>query len=185
MIKYQIPLFCILLSILTSCMVCLLDGYEYSEQADLVHEILGKTSKKLEKKHQMSAIGTGIGMPGGIVEMLALSFEKTGPISKDLAREIAIDCVQEMVTAVNTNERIKPYLKNYPFNAKNIKIAIFLKDKSRNEIYAPDFGVVSATCGDIEYLITGLENPYRYKEVIKENFDEMLKKVNRKRDQAD
>jgi hypothetical protein len=166
-------------------MVCLLDGYEYSEQADLVHEILGKTSKKLEKKHRMKAMGTGIGMPAGIVEMLALSFEKTGPMSKDLAREVVIDCVQEMVNAVNTNERIKPYLKNYPFTAKNIEIAIFLIDKSGNEIYAPNIGVVSATNGEIEYRNTAAENPYRYKDIVIENFDEMLKKVNRKQDQAD
>jgi hypothetical protein len=166
-------------------MFCLVDGYEYSTQADLVYEILETTSKKLEKKHRMKAIGTGIGMPAGIVELLALSFEKTGPISKDLTREVVIDCVQEMVNAVNTNERIKPYLKNYPFTAKNIEIAIFLKDKSRYEIYAPDFGVVSATNGKIEYRTTAAENPYRYKDIVIENFDEMLKKVNRKRDQAE
>lgn len=179
MSKYPIFILCPLLLILTGCMLHLLNGYEYeySEQYELVGKILEKTSKKLEKKYQMSTCGSGIGMPNGIVGMLALSFEKVGPLTKDEGRKIVVNCVQEMMNAVNTNEQIRPFLKNFPFKPTNVEIAIFLRDKSRDFIYEPDYGIISATNGDVNYRFTKIENPLRFSADIEENFDDALKSV--------
>ncbi|BBI17204.1 hypothetical protein [Neochlamydia sp. S13] len=108
--KIQVLICIILMFILSGCVLSLLDSYEEPKQAKFVGDILNKTSKKLQKKYSMRTIGTGIGMPDGVVTMLALSFEKTGPLSREEGRRIIVDCVQEMLQIINTDERIRPYL---------------------------------------------------------------------------
>ncbi|MBS4169981.1 hypothetical protein [Neochlamydia sp. AcF95] len=175
--KIYMPIFIILLFMLSGCALSLLNSYQEPEQAKFVGEILDKASKKLRSKYDMRAIGTGIGMPDGVVTMLALSFEKTGPLTKEEGRRIIVDCVQEMLQIINTHEKIRPYLKNYPFTPNNIEIAIFLNGPPSHPIYYPDFDVISSTNEQINYMFTASENPKRYIKVEKEKFEEALKMV--------
>ncbi|KIC75348.1 hypothetical protein DB41_HP00020 [Neochlamydia sp. TUME1] len=169
--------FFILMFTLSSCMLSVLDSYEEPEQAVFVSDILNKTSKKLQKKYSMRTIGTGIGMPDGVVTMLALSFEKTGPLSREEGRRIIVDCVQEMLQIINTHERIRPHLKNYPFTPSDIEIAIFLKDPLGYNIFYPHFGALSSTNAQIDYMFTASENPKRYLKIEEEKFEEALEMV--------
>ncbi|KIC73307.1 hypothetical protein DB42_CC00180 [Neochlamydia sp. EPS4] len=175
--KIYMPIFIILMFILSGCALSLLNSYEEPKQAKFVSEILDKASKKLRSKYDMRTIGTGIGMPDGVVTMLALSFEKTGPLSREEGRRIIVDCVQEMLQIINTHERIRPYLKNYPFTPNDIKIAIFLKDPSGYNIYYPHFGALSSTKAQIDYMFTASENPNRYMKIEEEKFEEALEMV--------
>ncbi|WP_044882471.1 hypothetical protein [Neochlamydia sp. EPS4] len=175
--KIHVPIFIILMFILSGCVLSLLDSYEEPEQAEFVGEILDKASKKLQKKYSMRTIGTGIGMPDGVVTMLALSFEKTGPLTKEEGRRIIVDCVQEILQIINTHEKIRPYLKNYPFSARDIEVRVFLADKFRNDIFDPNYGVISSISASIDYKYTSAENPNKYMKIEEENFEEALKMV--------
>ncbi|WP_044882040.1 hypothetical protein [Neochlamydia sp. EPS4] len=175
--KISILIFITLIAVLSSCALSLLNSYEEPEQAKFVGDILNNVSKKLQKKYSMRTIGTGIGMPDGVVTMLALSFEKTGPLSREEGRRIIVDCVQEMLQIINTHERIRPHLKNYPFTPSDIEIAIFLKDPLGYNIFYPHFGALSSTNAQIDYMFTASENPKRYLKIEEEKFEEALEMV--------
>lgn len=175
--KFHVPILIILMFMLSGCVLSLLNSYEEPEQAKFVGEILDKASKKLRSKYDMRPIGTGIGMPDGVVTMLALSFEKTGPLSREEGRKIIVDCVQDILQIINTHEKIRPYLKNYPFSATDVEVRIFLEDKFRNDIFDPNYGVISSINASIDYKYTSAENPNKYMKVEKEKFEEALKMV--------
>ncbi|WP_044882038.1 hypothetical protein [Neochlamydia sp. EPS4] len=178
--KIQVSICIILMFILSGCVLSLLDSYEEPEQAKFVGDILNNVSKKLQKKYTMRTIGTGIGMPDGVVTMLALSFEKTGPLTQEEGRAIIVGCVEEMIQTVNKNEKIRPYLENYPFTSNNVEIRLFLKTKEGNKIYEPDYGVISEIDGSVNYKYKSSENPKKYSKIEEEKFEEALKMVQNK-----
>lgn len=146
------------------------------DYADMAREIRGKVAKKLAKKHQMDCVGVGGGMMGSVY-MIGLSFEINRPIDRDEARARIVDCVEELLTAVNQNEEIRPYLKNYPFTTHNVQVAIFIKDKDRRNLHDPLISVVSVfESDDISYCTTE-PNKMTYKNQVHEPYQEALAKV--------
>ena len=63
-------------------------------------------------------------MPEGVINNLGILFQVKRKLSIEQAREILVDCVQEFLTEINSNEEIRPYLENFPFTSKNIHIAL-------------------------------------------------------------
>ena len=90
----------------------------------IVDLITADVAAKLAKRYNMRLIG----VTGGLarrVNVLGLSFQIRGPLSKEQLRAIVVDCVEEFLLPINTNERLRPSLKNYPFTANEIEIKIF------------------------------------------------------------
>ena len=92
-------------------------------------KIRADVAAKLAKRYNMRVIGIGGGLAGG-VNRLGLSFQIRGPLSKEQLRAIIVDCVEEYLLPINTNERLRPSLKIYPFTADQIEIEIFVVDQS-------------------------------------------------------
>jgi hypothetical protein len=109
---------------------------------DMANEISAKVAKKLAKKHHMDWIGEGGGMMDS-VNMIALSFRIHHPLDRDEARKRIIDCVEELLAAVNANEEIRPFLKNYPFTTENVQVAIFSELADGGKVFDPYITVVS------------------------------------------
>ena len=104
------------------------------------------------------------------VHMLALSFEYPHLINVCEGRELLIAAVETLLSTVNTNEKIRPYLIRYPFQPKNIEIRIFLRNPDRSEIAPGNLCIVSALGGTLEYdihdpttahLVTAYEETYQ------------------------
>ncbi|MFI0434638.1 MAG: hypothetical protein ACH350_02780, partial [Parachlamydiaceae bacterium] len=82
------------------------------DYADIAREIRTDVGKKLSKKHQMDLIGVGGGMMGSVY-MIGLSFQIRHPLNRNEARARIVDCTEELLAAINSNEEIRPFLKNY------------------------------------------------------------------------
>lgn len=149
--------------------------YVPEEYVVIAEDILADMAEKLPKRHNMIVIGTGGGLAKR-VNVLSLSFEIQGPQSKEKLREILIDCVEEFLLALNSNEKLRPHLKTYPFTSQGINIVIFVKNARRLQVLDPNIGVASARHGRIEYN-TVEENPYGYKSSVEEDYDTALKIV--------
>lgn len=143
---------------------------------EMASKIRGTTAQKLAKRHNMNIFGIGGGM-ADCVNFLGLDFLIQGPLSKEQLRRILIDSVQELLKAVNGNEEIRPYLKNYPFTEREISVTLFIKDPNGKKIYDPEIGVASAGQGTIYYYTDDKENMYVYKQEIKEDYETALKIV--------
>jgi hypothetical protein len=121
-------------------------SYDYVKQAD---KISSKVTARLAKRHNMIACGGSGGMMD-TVNHVGISFQKVGVFSKDEARKIVVDCVEELLRAFNEDEEIRPHLQNYPFTTNNIRVSIFFCIAG-GEIYYPDFAVVGLSAGDIVF----------------------------------
>jgi len=134
----------------------------------------------LKKKYKINTIATNISMPGGIVKLLGLDFQVQGPLSKEEIRKILIALVQDFLVSVNSNEKIKPYLENYPFEIKNIEITLFFIDSQRMELLDPNIGIAKVSSGSLSYKILAKTNGIlSIKSLSKESYEEALQILNR------
>ncbi len=156
------------------------DEYIPAEYVVIAQDLRADMAKKLSKRHKMRVIGISGGL-ADCVNVLGLRFEMTGPVTKERLREILVNCVEEFLAAINANERLRPFLKNFPFTSKEIEIIIFVSDKKGYEIFDPDIGVASAVNGKISYNTTDRANPYGYKGDFIENYEEALEFVKNSR----
>ena len=63
-------------------------------------------------------------MPNNEVLRVGGYFDICTPLSKEKARQLAVELVEDFVNEVNQNERLKPYLTESPFTDKHIYVAI-------------------------------------------------------------
>jgi hypothetical protein len=141
----------------------------------LAHKITNKVAKKLEKEKGLVLIGTGGGMMDDI-KLMYMGFQYFKEVDLDTARKLLVYCIDEYLSAINSDEKVRPYLHNYPFTAKNIEINIW--------IYTPDkktpFGkicCISAIEGALLlYYIKPSENQ-PIETICEETYEEALKIV--------
>lgn len=147
----------------------------------MAEEIQRKVIKTLEKRHQMNCIGEGGGMMGS-VNVLALAFQIHHPMDCNEARERIVDCIQELLKAVNENVEIRPFLKNYPFMPKNVDIAIYTTYPNGAEVFDPFIRVASIYESDQIYFYTKApDQSYGYKNSYLESYQEALTHVKSQR----
>lgn len=145
--------------------------YVSPEYVGMAQKIRAEMAKNLSNRHHMQVIGISGGMMG-TVNILGLDFQIPGPLTKDKLRKILIDCVEEFLVAINADEKLRPFLKNYPFTEKEIEIVIFVSDKNGRELYDPDISVASAVDGKIYFNTVDKNKPKGpYKEWFEEDYE--------------
>ncbi|HEV8052861.1 MAG TPA: hypothetical protein VGP47_10235 [Parachlamydiaceae bacterium] len=144
---------------------------------EMAAKIRSEVAHKLAKRHNMRIFGLGGGM-ADCVNFLGLDFQIQGPLSKEQLRRILIDSVQELLKAVNSDEQIRPFLKNYPFTEKEIMITLFVIDKRGENIYDPQIAVATSGQGTMSYNTDDKDNKFVYKQKIKEDYQTALKIIN-------
>jgi hypothetical protein len=101
-----------------------------SEFGKMLYSFVAKTGKRLAKKYGMSTSGAGGAAREDGIWLMSIAFDRHGdPICEAEARKLIISCVNDFLEAVNKDETLKPFLKNYPFTAKNLELRIFNYDK--------------------------------------------------------
>ncbi len=120
----------------------------------------------------MQCAGFGGGWAG--TKKLGLSFAIYRKVDKQEARAMLVDCMQEFISTVNSNEALRPYLDGLLFTEKNIRLDIFLKDSNNERIYYPNTCVFGSTEGDIFYYYKSPEKKYGYIATEYETFQEAL-----------
>jgi hypothetical protein len=140
---------------------------------DMANEISAKVAKKLAKKHQMDWIGEGGGMMGSVY-LIGLSFQIHHPLDRDEARERIVDCVEELLAAVNANEEIRPFLRDYPFTPKNVRVIIYSNHPDGREAFDPYISVVSVYTEDGISFSTTEPNKNTYKHRYRESYSKAL-----------
>jgi len=144
----------------------------------MTEKIEKQVGQTLAKKYNMKFCGAGGGMPDGIVDMLALSFDLERQFTIEEARAILIDCVNTYVNAVNADKELKPYLKNSPFTPENIKISIFFKSPLSDDFYDPYLRVACTSHGDLIYRTKEKGKEFGYKSEIIESYEDAVKILN-------
>jgi hypothetical protein len=85
------------------------------------------------KKHNLVCFGSG----GGFMEQINrfhLSFYSGGEKSIDEFRKLMVFVIDDFITQINSNEKIKPYLAEYPFPPERLTLSIALLGDDRKPI---------------------------------------------------
>lgn len=147
--------------------------YVPAEYVVIAQTIRRDMAIKLSKRHHMSLFGEKGGL-ADCVNILGLSFQIKGPLTKDQLREILIDCVEEFLAAINGNEKLRPHLKNYPFTPKELDISLYIQGSNGEDIYDPEIGTAGAWGGKLEYKTDDPDNIFVYKSRFEEDYQTAL-----------
>jgi len=137
----------ILIPILSFINIWEVDSYSSSSEKAIV-EVINQTADVIEKKYEVERIGHGV---SGALEFLEISFQSPHPMSKDDARRMLVECIEEFLSQINSNKKIRAYLKTYPFTCKDVGIALYIRDKDNNFVFHPNISVAHATSQGIIY----------------------------------
>ncbi len=146
------------------------------DYADIAREIRSNVGKKLSKKHRMNLIGVGGGMMGSVY-MIGLSFQVRHPLERNEVRYLIVDCAEELINAVNANEEIRPYLRDYPFTTKNVQIFIFSSTSKGGDVYDPYIGASWIAESDKISYCTSEPSKITYKNKYYETYAEARAKI--------
>ncbi|MBI5346412.1 MAG: hypothetical protein HZB76_04650 [Chlamydiae bacterium] len=148
-----------------------------SERAKLEHEVSVKTVEEIYQNKGLKFLGFGGGGPHDI-KMLALSFKTYGKVNVDEARELLVYCVEQFLSNINSNEKIRPFLHNFPFTGNNIEIRIFFYNKNDAKVNPPYISYAVAIDGVVRFYI---KNSFdKFEKVSEETYEKALKKVKAK-----
>lgn len=149
-------------------------SYQISEKQKIANTIRFQAAQELSDKYRLSPLGSG-GQMMDEIKMLYLAFQCNRPLRLDEARVMIIGCVNTFVDAVNKNEKIRPYLANYPFNSKNIEVTIFIKEDTGKEVLKSELSIISIAQNCINYKIC--ISDYECRTVFTETFEQAEKKL--------
>jgi hypothetical protein len=144
----------------------------YEKNAD---KLTDQVAKKITRETGLRLCGTGGGMMDNI-QMMAMSFDHYGEITVEEARELLLCCVNEYLSAINADEKIRPHLIHYPFTSKDVEIAIFVRDSKDKKIPLDALCVVSSVNGKLVYRNRDSQTK-RMKRIHEETFEEAVKLI--------
>lgn len=158
---------------LTACQPSTSKTYQTSEHEKIADKITSLTAQKIESETGLRLMGTGGGMMGK-VRMMAMSFQYSGDITLQQARELLIYCLNEYLLAINSNEEIRPYLIYHPLNPEDIQIEIYIRSQSQEEQSIGALSLVGAVRGVLDYNIKQ-PDPMIYEKIHNESYEKAVK----------
>jgi len=133
-----------------------------------------------ESKRELGLVPCGFGgRIRGKIEKLNLSFNCYKPLSLEDGRELLITSVDRYISALNSDQKIRLHLSNYPFEPKNIELEIFIKNKNGSSIRDGNLCVIITNQGILEY-ITRDSATDRLREIYRETYEEAVEKIAQK-----
>ncbi|MBA3722575.1 MAG: hypothetical protein H0W88_09265 [Parachlamydiaceae bacterium] len=142
----------------------------------IADQITNKVAPYLAKKHNMEWIGKGGGMMG-CVYMMSLSYKIYQPLDQENARRILVDCTEVFLKAINQDEEIRPYLKNYPFTIENVEITLFSSYPNGQNAYDPYVAVATTENHNVVFYTKSPNKKYGYNSEYEEPYAKALEIV--------
>jgi hypothetical protein len=93
-----------------------------------------------------------------------------------MARELLVNVVEEYLSEINADERIRPYLHNYPFTDKNLEIEIVFRNPDGSKVASGKINVASADEGKIFYYVDYPEK-HTLKILYEETYEQAIQAI--------
>lgn len=113
--------------------------------------VLVQSAKVLEKKYNVSAMGSGGSAPMGVISNFTLSFQKNAVLNKEECRKLLLAMGNDFLDLVNSNQEVKPFLYKYPFEAKDVCVTLFFNNEKDEYVEYPYMSVASYRLGNLTY----------------------------------
>jgi hypothetical protein len=135
-------------------------------------------AKELKRTKNLFAFGIG-GSMNADVKILSPTYISSQKLNVDEARVLFIETVEGLVSKMNTDENIRPFLHDYPSTEKNTAIGIVFFDEN-NEFLQDDFialiSMLDNGNGMIYYAIYNTETK-KLEDCYEEPYEEALRIV--------
>lgn len=125
------------------------DSQDYEKIADKITE---KTAKKLKDEKGLVLVGIGGQMMNDIQKMM-MGFNFYKVVDMDTARQLLVDSVEEYLSDINANNKIRPYLHNYPFTPQNVEIVIYFYNPDGSKVPNGKLKIAEASRDKIIYYV--------------------------------
>ncbi|MBY0528635.1 MAG: hypothetical protein K2P51_00405 [Rhabdochlamydiaceae bacterium] len=143
------------------------------------NEIIHSFAKQIKKEFGFNCEASGGSMPYD-VEEISIKFSTNRQVSIDEARELEVKITEKLVEFINAHEKIRPFLREYPFPANRADVMIrFYKTKNFN-LSNNNVELVFQAKNKIFYQAKKLNNPHLYDTLKEEPYEEALKIVQNK-----
>ncbi|CDZ81076.1 hypothetical protein BN1013_01604 [Candidatus Rubidus massiliensis] len=142
--------------------------------------VLYQSAKLLEKKYNVSAMGSGGSVPEGVIKEFTLSFQKKGILTKEECRKLVVSMGLDFLHLINTNKEVRPFLYKYPFEPKDICINLFIRDEKENYVEHPNISIADLLLGNLSYetkIVNYETDTFKKISLEKESFEDALKIV--------
>jgi len=150
-------------------------GYQVCKHEKIADRITAKTAKRIEEKTHLYLAGTGGRMMDDIKEM-DMGFDYYGEVDLAEARRMLVYVIDEYLAAINSSQEIRPYLHEYPFNAKNVGIRIWFYNPDRSNLARDKIYYISAINGILNYYIEG-KKEFTREAICTETYEEALERL--------
>ncbi len=140
------------------------------------NEIIRSASKQISKEFGLIYEGSGGSMPYD-VEMILLDFYINQNATIEQARKFEVEATERFVKIINAHEKIRPFLREYPFPPSRTVIMIRF-DPPKKTAYSPNnVKLIFQSNGKVYYGVKGTINPHAYETIKEESYEEALKIV--------
>ena len=146
-----------------------------SQKQKIVNQIRFKAAKFIEKEKGLKPCGTGAQMMYE-VKMLALAFVYNQPIDIQQGRELLVYATETFLSMINKDERIQPFLFNYPFEPKNVEIRIFLKNPDNSDVEPGKICLIYSKRGEVGFEVEDAKTKF-FQTIHIETFQEAKEKI--------
>jgi hypothetical protein len=124
--------------------------------------------KQMAKTAKLHVNGSG-GRLGEKITLVAFSFRSNAKCDINASKQLLLYSVNTLLEQINGNEKLRPFLSQYPFTHENVEISISFFDKNSNYYPQEYVSIVLNTKNKINF---GVFDPeiYNYKTLKEESF---------------
>ena len=134
----------------------------------IADDVSSNVAKALSKRYRFIPVGFG-GRMHDDIEKMSLSFNSYQERPLEDYRKLIVESAEYYLKEINSNEKIKSYLHNFPFDANNIELSIFIFKNSTEPVDIGNITCVTVLNGNVLYSVR--ETEYSTKNLSEESFE--------------
>jgi len=142
-----------------------------------VNEVENEFVKEAVNKYGLMCYFSGGAMPYD-VERVSIGFIKHAPYNLEETRTLLVTLVREYQKKINQHEKLRPFLREYPFPAERVGVSLAFRDENSKN-YKDSIGLALNCSKGIFYEVND-EKTDRYVNIKKETFEEAEQLVTKK-----
>ena len=136
---------------MTSLIVSCQKKEQCSDLVRITRNVLSTEASLISKQNNLSNFGFSEAYKNGKIRKIGLDFKVKNKISKEQARFILADSINQLITHINECEDIQSYLPDGKITQKNVSICLFLQPNSK-KADPTEYRIATCKNGQIEYL---------------------------------
>ncbi len=113
-----VSFFLVLLVFLFSACAISARGDKPAPYEKYVDEIISSFAKDMNKEYGLVCVGSGGRMPHD-VEEITIFFDAYRHATVEEARELFVNVTEKLIDKINSHEKIRPFLREYPITSRN------------------------------------------------------------------